>query len=76
MKWTDTIERWRRLDSVAQQQIRWRRIPRQVAMSMAFEGEPVDQTWLETLHRQAHLFHAPKPGATRPEDEYRRGQKE
>jgi hypothetical protein len=53
MKWTETIERWRRLDAGQQRQIRWRRIPRQVALSMAFEREAVDQSWLEELHRQA-----------------------
>jgi hypothetical protein len=52
MKWTENILRWQRLDAEARQQIRWRRIPRQVALSMAFEKEPVDQIWLEKLHRQ------------------------
>ena len=50
MKWTETIERWRRLNADAQQRIRWERIPRQVALSMAFEREPVEVSWLQKLH--------------------------
>ena len=53
MKWTETILRWQRLDTEAKRQICWRRIPRQVALSMSFEREAVDVSWLETLHRQA-----------------------
>ena len=53
MKWTETILRWQRLDTEARREICWRRIPRQVALSMSFEREAVDQSWLETLHRQA-----------------------
>jgi hypothetical protein len=55
MKWTETIERWRELNAEARQRIRWERIPRQVALSMAFEREPVEVSWLQTLHRQAAL---------------------
>jgi hypothetical protein len=53
MKWTETIQRWQRLNPETQQQICWRRIPRQVALSMAFEREKVDLSWLEKLHHQA-----------------------
>jgi len=53
MKWTDNIQHWRGLKPESRQEIRWRRIPRQVALSMAFEKEAVDQSWLEKLHRQA-----------------------
>jgi hypothetical protein len=42
-----------RLPAAARREICWRRIPRQVALSMAFEREAVDQSWLEKLHRQA-----------------------
>jgi hypothetical protein len=52
MKWTESIHRWRGLNPEARQQIRWQRIPRQVALSMSFEKEAVDLLWLETLHRQ------------------------
>lgn len=34
---------------------RWESIPRTVAVSMAFEGEPVDLAWLEELHRRMGL---------------------
>jgi hypothetical protein len=62
MKWTANIQRWQRLNTEAQQQICWRRIPRQVALSMAFERETVDFSWLEKLHRQA----APPVSLKRP----------
>jgi hypothetical protein len=52
MRWTETIERWRQLNADAQQRIRWERIPRQVALSMAFEREPVEVAWLQKLHSQ------------------------
>jgi hypothetical protein len=61
VKWTETIQRWQRLNAEARQQIRWRRIPRQVALSMAFEREAVEESWLETLHRQAALPVTLKP---------------
>jgi hypothetical protein len=53
MKWTENILRWQRLDTEARRKICWRRIPHQVALSMSFECEAVDESWLETLHRQA-----------------------
>jgi len=52
MEWTETVQQWRRLSVDAQEQIRWDRIPRQVALSMAFEDEAVDLTWLKKLHGQ------------------------
>jgi hypothetical protein len=61
VKWNEAIQRWQRLSAEDQQQIRWRRIPRQVALSMAFEKEPVDLSWLEKLHRQAAAPVSSKP---------------
>ena len=52
MKWNETIQTWQKLNAQAQQQIRWQRVPRQVALSMAFEKEAVDLSSLEKLHRQ------------------------
>jgi hypothetical protein len=52
MEWTETIQRWRRLPVDAREQIAWDLIPRQVALSMAFEGEEVDLAWLKKLHGQ------------------------
>ena len=47
MDWKQTIERWRRLTPQEQARIRLASLPRKVARSMAFEGEPVDQRILE-----------------------------
>ena len=63
MRWTETIERWRKLTAETQQRVRWERIPRQVALSMAFEDEPVDVSWLQKLHRQAAPPATSKPPA-------------
>jgi hypothetical protein len=47
MNWKLAIERWRKLPSEERDRIRLARLPRKVARSMAFEGEPVDQKMLE-----------------------------
>jgi hypothetical protein len=47
MKWREVISRWRSLPETERARIRRSRIPRQVALSMTFEGEPVDQRMLE-----------------------------
>lgn len=47
MDWIEAIEAWRRLSPEEQDAIRLRRLPRKVARSMAFEGEPVDEAMLE-----------------------------
>lgn len=47
MDWKLAIERWRSLRPEEQARIRLARLPRKVARSMAFEGEPVDQRILE-----------------------------
>jgi hypothetical protein len=52
MFWTETIRRWRQLPESARHTVRWQRVPRQVALSMAFEKEPVDEAWLTTRHLQ------------------------
>jgi hypothetical protein len=52
MNWTETIQRWRQMTAETRERIRWERIPRQVALSMAFEREPVELSWLQTLHHQ------------------------
>jgi hypothetical protein len=61
MKWTESIQRWRELAAEKRERIRWERIPRQVALSMAFEREPVDLSWLETLHRRMARLAISKP---------------
>ena len=52
MGYVEAIQRWQLLSARAQQQLRWQAIPKQVADSMAFEGEPVDFEWLKTLHNR------------------------
>ena len=47
MDWKQAIEHWRRLTPKEQRRIRLASLPRKVARSMAFEGEPVDQRILE-----------------------------
>ena len=47
MDWKQAIEHWRRLTPKEQRRIRLANLPRKVARSMAFEGEPVDPTMLE-----------------------------
>lgn len=63
MTWTDTIRLWRQLPASARRDVRWQRVPRQVALSMAFEKEPVDQQWLTTRHLQATPPAPSKPRA-------------
>lgn len=47
MDWKQTIKLWRNLTPEEQARIRLASLPRKVARSMAFEGEPVDQSILE-----------------------------
>ncbi|QVL50396.1 MAG: hypothetical protein KFB96_08180 [Thiocapsa sp.] len=50
--WKAIVAEWRKLTAEEQRRIRLSRIPRKVARSMAFEGEPVDEKMLEEfLHR-------------------------
>ena len=46
------IADWRALKPAERKARRWADVPRQVAASMAFEGEPVDFEWLKTLHNR------------------------
>jgi len=45
--WKRVTERWQSLTPEEQLYVRLSRIPRKVARSMAFEGEPVDERMLE-----------------------------
>ncbi|MCL4821254.1 MAG: hypothetical protein KJ067_19120 [Vicinamibacteria bacterium] len=47
MTWIDAIEHWRSLSPAEQRRRSLANLPRKVARSMAFEGEPVDQQMLE-----------------------------
>lgn len=54
MDWLQAITRWRALPAEEKRRLRWESIPRSVADSFAFEGEPVDLAMLEAEHaRQA-----------------------
>jgi hypothetical protein len=44
--WKAIVAEWRKLTAEEQRRIRLSRIPRKVARSMAFEGEPVDEKML------------------------------
>ncbi|MEO5803120.1 MAG: hypothetical protein ABIR24_06285 [Verrucomicrobiota bacterium] len=61
MSYVDVIVRWRKLPAEEQQRLRWLAIPQQVADSMAFEGEPVDLTWLTNLHPKTPPLAGSKP---------------
>lgn len=45
--WKAIVAEWRKLTAEEKRRIRLSRIPRKVARSMAFEGEPVDEKMLE-----------------------------
>ena len=47
MNWIEAIHHWRSLPRAEQQRRALANLPRKVARSMAFEGEPVDQAMLE-----------------------------
>jgi hypothetical protein len=50
MNWQQAIQQWRDLPETEKHRLRWQRIPLNVAQSMAFEGEPVSLSDLETEH--------------------------
>ena len=47
MNWVQAIQNWRRVPLEEQRRIRIARLPKKVARSMAFEGEPVEEQMLE-----------------------------
>ena len=68
MTWIENIERWRQLPAEEKLLRRWKAIPRDVAQSMAFEGESVDIKTLHEIHARLEppalisrplLFHQP-----------------
>lgn len=54
MNWIEAIRRWRQLTLQQRREIRLANLPRKVARSMAFDGEPVDQVMLETELARHH----------------------
>ena len=55
MDWLAIMQAWQALPSEKRSEQAWAQIPASVAASMAFEGEPVNQTWLEELHRRTEI---------------------
>jgi hypothetical protein len=58
--WLAVIYRWRQLPLATRRAVRWSRVPRQVALSFAFERESVGEAWLAALHAQSAV--APTAG--------------
>jgi hypothetical protein len=56
MDWKQAIQRWQALPPEEQSRLRRLRIPRNVAESMAFEGEPVDLRMLEAEHARRNTL--------------------
>jgi hypothetical protein len=50
--WQENVKRWRQRSPTEQRRISLQMIPRKVARSMAFEGEPVDEQQLEAELQQ------------------------
>lgn len=50
MDWKEAIRQWRALPEEEKHRRRWESIPRRVAASFAFSGEPVDLAMLEAEH--------------------------
>ena len=47
-----SVTEWRALTPEEQRRIRRAQIPRKVARSMAFAGEPVTEAWVEALRQR------------------------
>jgi len=52
MTWQEKISQWRAMKPAERKARRWADVPRQVAVSMVFEGEPVNFEWLKILHNR------------------------
>jgi hypothetical protein len=64
MDWKEAIRQWRALPEAEKRRRRWASIPRSVADSFAFEGEPVDLAMLEAAHAKR-----PMPAVDEPADD-------
>jgi len=67
MDWMQAIARWRSLSPQERQRRRWAGIPRHVAQSMAFAGEPVSLEMLEAEHAR-HPMPQAAGGSAAPSD--------
>ena len=61
MDWLANMQAWQALPPETRREQAWAQVPASVAASMAFEGEPVNQSWLEELHRRIAT-----PGSSNP----------
>jgi hypothetical protein len=61
LNWLANMQAWQALPPEKRREQAWAQVPASVAASMAFEGEPVNQTWLEELHRRTET-----PGLSNP----------
>jgi len=61
--WQEAIRQWRALPEEEKHRRRWASIPRSVARSMAFAGEPVDLAKLEAEHVRVPM--PPLPSKTK-----------
>lgn len=59
--WLANMQAWQALPPEKRREQAWAQVPASVAASMAFEAEPVNQTWLEELHRRTEI-----PGMSNP----------
>lgn len=59
------VQAWRAQTPASCKAQRLQQIPEKVARSMAFEGEPVPEGWLEAAHKRL----ATPPGMSRPPSE-------
>lgn len=53
LDWKQAVTAWRALPEAEKQRLRWEAIPRHVAASMAFAGEPVSLEMLEQEHARS-----------------------
>ena len=56
-RWIEAVERWRALSPEERRHRHLEAIPRHVANSMAMEGEPVKEAWIQG--RLAHSIQLP-----------------
>ena len=61
MNWIENVNLWRRLPAGEKLRRRWEFIPQDVAQSMAFEREPVEQRQLQEI-----LDRIEPPGSAKP----------
>ena len=59
------IKNWRALPEEEKFRRRWELLRRQVAATMAFEGEPVSLEWLTRIHAQMD-----RPAGLKPREEF------